>query len=205
MSPVRPIDNPHSLFRNELSPHPVVMITKSETGVIMPITSKLTKLVAGATLLFSTSIAMSVPSQAAPFVAVPVLKPAVGSTAQNLPVEKVQNIYRRNLGTGSARDRDVRSFNRKQRYRNYNPRRWKHRHDRHRWHRNRGSNIIGPAILGTIIGGAIANNSDRYYRSGLPAAHYRICDARYRSYRAYDNTFQPYNGPRKQCVTRYFP
>ncbi|MGV3652562.1 MAG: BA14K family protein, partial [Devosia sp.] len=26
---------------------------------------------------------------------------------------------------------------------------------------------------------------------------------RYRSYRASDNTFQPYNGPRQQCVSPY--
>jgi hypothetical protein len=26
------------------------------------------------------------------------------------------------------------------------------------------------------------------------------CYSRYRSYRAYDNTFQPYYGPRRQCI-----
>lgn len=37
----------------------------------------------------------------------------------------------------------------------------------------------------------------------LPAAHVRWCDNRYRSYRASDNSFQPYNGPRRQCRSPY--
>jgi hypothetical protein len=42
----------------------------------------------------------------------------------------------------------------------------------------------------------------RYYRpSGN--AHVRWCYDRYRSYRASDNTFQPYNGPRRQCRSPY--
>lgn len=34
-------------------------------------------------------------------------------------------------------------------------------------------------------------------------AHYRWCERRYRSYRAWDNTFQPYHGPRQQCYSPY--
>jgi hypothetical protein len=37
----------------------------------------------------------------------------------------------------------------------------------------------------------------------LGNAHVRWCYARYRSYRAWDNTFQPYNGPRRQCWSPY--
>lgn len=33
--------------------------------------------------------------------------------------------------------------------------------------------------------------------------HYAYCDDRYISYRASDNTFQPYNGGRQQCVSPY--
>ena len=40
-----------------------------------------------------------------------------------------------------------------------------------------------------------------YYNGGN--AHTRWCYARYRSYRAYDNTYQPNNGPRRQCVSPY--
>jgi len=53
---------------------------------------------------------------------------------------------------------------------------------------------------GAIIGGAIAN--DRGYVGG-GSSHVNWCANRYRSYRAYDNTFQPYNGPRQQCISPY--
>ncbi|MFD1793065.1 BA14K family protein [Ochrobactrum teleogrylli] len=39
------------------------------------------------------------------------------------------------------------------------------------------------------------------YRSRNP--HTRWCYSRYRSYRAYDNTFQPNYGPRRQCYSPY--
>ena len=41
----------------------------------------------------------------------------------------------------------------------------------------------------------------RYYRSG--SAHVQWCYNRYRSYSEYDNTFQPYDGPRRQCYSPY--
>lgn len=37
----------------------------------------------------------------------------------------------------------------------------------------------------------------------LSVSHVRWCHDRYRSYRQSDNTFQPYNGPRKACVSPY--
>ena len=60
---------------------------------------------------------------------------------------------------------------------------------------------------GAIIGGAIA--SQPTYVAPPPAAplgsgHVAWCQSRYRSYRVYDNTFQPYNGPRQQCVSPYY-
>ncbi|OCP01932.1 MULTISPECIES: BA14K family protein [unclassified Ensifer] len=46
----------------------------------------------------------------------------------------------------------------------------------------------------------------RYYRQTYygGGAHTRWCYARYRSYRVYDNTFQPYYGPRQACVSPYY-
>ena len=46
----------------------------------------------------------------------------------------------------------------------------------------------------------------RYYRQTYygGSAHTRWCYARYRSYRAFDNTFQPYYGPRQACVSPYY-
>ena len=40
-----------------------------------------------------------------------------------------------------------------------------------------------------------------YYRGG--SAHEQWCYSRYRSYRAWDNSFQPYNGPRQLCYSPY--
>ena len=56
-------------------------------------------------------------------------------------------------------------------------------------------------IAGAIVGGAIANPPVEYRPRGN--AHVEWCYNRYRSYRASDNTFQPYNGPRRQCRSPY--
>ena len=76
--------------------------------------------------------------------------------------------------------------------------------------------IIGGVIAGAVIGGAIANHrnrhhSRRYYRKrhhrrvySRGDAHVGWCYRRYRSYREYDNTFQPYHGRRRQCVSPYY-
>jgi hypothetical protein len=55
--------------------------------------------------------------------------------------------------------------------------------------------------VGAAIGSMAAQ--PRYYGNGYSSAHYQWCENRYRSYRASDNTFQPYNGPRQQCYSPY--
>lgn len=71
---------------------------------------------------------------------------------------------------------------------------------------------------GALLGGALAapryyEPAPRYYtpapRTYVPAGginprHVAWCESRYRSYRAYDNTFQPNSGPRRQCYSPYF-
>ena len=59
--------------------------------------------------------------------------------------------------------------------------------------------------------GAVRYQRPRYHagprvviRGNLSGRHYRWCDAKYRSYRARDNSFQPYHGGRKQCVSPYY-
>lgn len=44
----------------------------------------------------------------------------------------------------------------------------------------------------------------RRYYGGAMSAHVAWCYDRWRSYRASDNTYQPYNGPRRQCRSPYF-
>jgi hypothetical protein len=53
---------------------------------------------------------------------------------------------------------------------------------------------------GAIISGAIANDAPPAYSGN---SHVQYCYNRYKSYRASDNTFQPYNGPRQQCRSPY--
>jgi hypothetical protein len=53
---------------------------------------------------------------------------------------------------------------------------------------------------GAIISGAI--NSQPVYRGGGDA-HVQWCYDRWRSYRAYDNTYQPNYGPRRECISPY--
>lgn len=77
---------------------------------------------------------------------------------------------------------------------------------RHRRHGYRYYNgwwfPAGAFIAGAIIGSAINNPPPRYYRGG-GSAHVQWCYNRYRSYREWDNTFQPYHGPRQQCYSPY--
>lgn len=87
-------------------------------------------------------------------------------------------------------------------------RHWRgHRHGRYYYrHRHDHDNFIGPAagfLAGALLGGMIANTAPRatYYGN---SAHVRWCYSRYRSYRASDNTFQPYHGPRRQCISPYY-
>ncbi len=72
-------------------------------------------------------------------------------------------------------------------------------------YRRHGDFWFPPAafIAGAIIGGAMTNQEPpvRYRPRG--GAHAEWCYNRYRSYRASDNTFQPYNGPRRQCQSPY--
>jgi hypothetical protein len=61
---------------------------------------------------------------------------------------------------------------------------------------------------GALVGGAIASQP-RYYAApppsgGINPRHVEWCSDRYRSYRAYDNTFQPNQGPRRQCYSPYY-
>ena len=123
--------------------------------------------------------------------------PVGAVTFPNVPVPKVSDVenvqYRRDRNRDFRRDRNYRGY--------------------HQWRGHRGYSYYRPGYrrhsdgwwyplaafgVGAIIGGAIANQP-----SAGGSSHVNWCANRYRSYRAYDNTFQPYNGPRQQCHSPY--
>ncbi|MGO4441092.1 BA14K family protein [Rhizobium sp. RAF56] len=61
---------------------------------------------------------------------------------------------------------------------------------------------LGGLAAGALIGSLLVQQP-RYYGSYGGGSHTGWCYSRYRSYRAYDNTYQPYYGPRRQCVGPY--
>lgn len=90
------------------------------------------------------------------------------------------------------------------------------RHQPQRPSRHRGSSSSGPdlgsAIVGAIVGGVIVNQLHSGQQrapvhSGgyLTRNHIDWCHNRWRSYRVSDNSYQPYNGPRRLCVSPYGP
>ncbi|MEP1206978.1 MAG: BA14K family protein [Rhizobiaceae bacterium] len=78
-------------------------------------------------------------------------------------------------------------------------RRFRHRHRRKR---SNGGAVAAGVIGGLIIGGIIANSSRR--SADRDEAHIDWCFDRYRSYRVHDNSWKPYNGPRRQCNSPYY-
>ena len=83
--------------------------------------------------------------------------------------------------------------------------RWRHRHHHRRYYGGSGF-YLG---LGLLPAYPLLYDDYYYrprpvYRTGLSRAHVRWCYSRYRSYRAYDNTYQPYHGPRRQCRSPYY-
>lgn len=115
------------------------------------------------------------------------------------PVGSCRGYRDRHYRYGRYRDRDHYRYG-------YRDRGYRDRYHR-RYYRDRDSNVgalIGGLAAGAIIGGLLAQPrypAPRYYGGGN--GHTRWCYARYRSYRAYDNTFQPYHGPRRQCISPY--
>lgn len=60
-------------------------------------------------------------------------------------------------------------------------------------------------VAGAIVGGAVSQPSRTVVvRPGrLSQSHVDWCYSQYRSYRASDNTFQPFNGPRRACSSPF--
>ncbi|CDM57507.1 MULTISPECIES: BA14K family protein [Rhizobium] len=70
----------------------------------------------------------------------------------------------------------------------------------YRGHNSDAGALLGGLAAGAIIGGLIASQP---VARPVGNSHVDWCYSRYRSYRAYDNTYQPYYGPRRQCYSPY--
>jgi hypothetical protein len=90
-------------------------------------------------------------------------------------------------------------------------REWRHG-GRHHGPRYRHGRRSGPSFNVIIGGGSYYRPAPRYIAPparpvrpayGVSRAHIDWCYSRYRSYRASDNSFQPYNGPRRACYSPY--
>ena len=82
-------------------------------------------------------------------------------------------------------------------------RRWHRRH----WHHRRGGSVqfnFGNGSVWIEVPQTHRRYHRRAYRRDYHSLHVDWCYDRYRSYRHWDNTFQPYHGPRRQCVSPYY-
>jgi hypothetical protein len=156
-----------------------------------------------AILALSLATAMSAIPPAGAFPIVPIVKSQATDVQRVTDHCKFPNCFR-----DGRRFRDHRgSYHRYDRDRRYRYG-YRDRYDRRYHRRDRDSDVgalIGGLAAGAIIGGLLAQPrypaQPRYYAGG--SAHTRWCYARYRSYRPYDNTFQPYYGPRRPCISPY--
>jgi len=119
--------------------------------------------------------------------------PAVSPQAPAISSDVIQIQSRRHRGD-DRRDR----FERRGNHAYYNGRRG-YRERRPGYRQYQGFWFPPAAFaLGAIIGGAANQPAAR-----LSNAHIRWCQNRWRSYRASDNSYQPFNGPRRACVSPY--
>jgi len=60
-------------------------------------------------------------------------------------------------------------------------------------------------LAGALLGGAVISNQNQAVAAPPPGGnpHVDWCASQYRSYNPYDNSFQPYNGPRRACRSPY--
>lgn len=151
-------------------------------------------------MVCAATIAAGAAMSAAPAFAAPITPMPKAETAN--PVVDVQ--YRRG---GYYRGGGYGYYNGHRGYRDYRP-----------GYRRHGDYWFPAAAFlgGAIIGGMLADPGPRYYEPApryyepaprvigrVGTSHTQWCYDRYRSYRAYDNTFQPYEGPRQQCYSPY--
>lgn len=143
--------------------------------------------VATAIIVFFTSFT---PSQAFQ-VPVPITKPAV-ATENVVPVQYREWDRRRNWDGRHMRRPPPHRDGFYNGHRGYRDRRAGYRYHNGYWF------PLAAFATGAIIGGAMQQPRPAYGGS-----HVSWCQNRWRSYRAYDNSYQPSNGPRRICVSPY--
>ncbi|GHC79001.1 BA14K family protein [Limoniibacter endophyticus] len=121
------------------------------------------------------------------------------------PDRRIPRVNRRDFRDARRDFRDVRRDRRDWRETRRDSREWRgHRgyRDYRRGYRRHSDGFWYPLAAfaaGAAIGAAVGNSS----AGSGGSAHVNWCANRYRSYRASDNTYQPYNGPRRQCNSPY--
>jgi len=119
---------------------------------------------------------------ATPVIAAPLSHSSAISTVGQSAIDAAEGNV---IQVKSSRERRARQ-SRHRGYRGY--------HKRRRGYRRHSDGFWYPlAAFGALAGAAIANSH------GYSSRHVEWCEDNYRSYRRYDNTFQPYNGPRRRC------
>jgi hypothetical protein len=60
-------------------------------------------------------------------------------------------------------------------------------------------------LAGALLGGAVISNQNQAVAAPPPGSnpHVDWCMSQYRTYNPYDNSFQPYTGPRRACRSPY--
>ncbi len=146
------------------------------------------KTVAATALAAVMAITTIVPAQAFPV-------PPLTNPTQVEKVQYIDGFGRRHWGP--PRDR-YHYWHGHRGYRDYRP--GYRRHDDGWWYP-----LAAFGLGAAIIGGMAAQQAPRpQVGVAMPVDHVRWCQARYRSYDAYSNTFQPNRGPRRPCVSPYF-
>lgn len=80
---------------------------------------------------------------------------------------------------------------------------WHASHHRKYHHPGWHVSVPGKVAIGIAVGKAIVH-APKVVVSGLPATHIAWCQGRYKSYQAWNNTFNPGHGGRKQCRSPYW-
>ncbi|NTJ41522.1 BA14K family protein [Agrobacterium larrymoorei] len=138
------------------------------------------------------------PAQAMPVTVAPAV-PQADNGVVNVQYWRDRGYYGRDYGGGWYRGHRG--------YRDYRP--------GYRRHNNGYWFPLAAFATGAIVGGALSQPREVYrprpvyreyrpvVRGGVSQSHVNWCYGRYRSYDAYSNTFQPYNGPRRTCYSPY--